>query len=57
MVRARALGERAAPKNYPSERLNIVNKTYLLPNWLAAKFRSINLSKTSPMNRTGFVYP
>ena len=55
--RASALGERAVPKNYPSERLNIVNNAYLLPNWLATKFRSSNMSKTSPMNRAGFVYP
>ena len=33
--RASALGERAVPKNYPSERLNIVNNVYLLPKWLA----------------------
>jgi len=33
--RASTLGERAVPKNYPSERLNIINKAYLLSRWLA----------------------
>jgi len=33
--RASTLGERAVPKNYPSERLNIANKAYLLSRWLA----------------------